>query len=192
MPPILFVVAGANGSGKTTFALKFTQKHNLVFINADEIAKSIDPNNINRAKVTAGRLFFKQFKIQLAQYKSFIIESTLSGHYLIKYLEEAKSLGYEIHLMYLFLDDPAMNIKRVQVRVNNGGHSVPESDIVRRFYRSKQLFWKTYQKLCDKWMLLYNSDSHFEEIAFGYNKNTCENDTILNPALFNKFKGDNL
>ena len=39
----LFIVAGANGSGKTTFALNFSALENLYFINADEIAKEYDP-----------------------------------------------------------------------------------------------------------------------------------------------------
>ena len=55
------------------------------------------------------------------------------------------------------LDDPAMNIARVHERVLAGGHSIPESDIVRRFYRSKKLFWNNYQKLCDQWELFYNA-----------------------------------
>ena len=45
---ILYIIAGANGSGKTTFALNFAKFQNLTFINADEIAKEFDPNNIQK------------------------------------------------------------------------------------------------------------------------------------------------
>ena len=38
----LYIIAGANGSGKTTFAKLFSKTNNLYFINADEIAKELD------------------------------------------------------------------------------------------------------------------------------------------------------
>jgi len=48
---ILYIIAGANGSGKTTFALNYKELNNLHFINADEIAKSYDPDDVSKHKV---------------------------------------------------------------------------------------------------------------------------------------------
>lgn len=89
----LYIIAGANGSGKTTFAKTFAKFNALHFINADEIAKELDPNNITKHQVKAGRIFFEELNNKLGEKKSFVIETTLSGKYLIKYIDKAKKNG---------------------------------------------------------------------------------------------------
>jgi predicted ABC-type ATPase len=66
----LYIVAGANGSGKTTFASVFAKVEKLKFINADEIAKQYDPNDIQKYKVKAGKAFFGSLK---APYRTVIL-----------------------------------------------------------------------------------------------------------------------
>ena len=61
-------------------------------------------------------------------------------------------------MIYLFLEKPESNISRVSHRVLNGGHHVPKDDIIRRFYRSKEMFMYVYKDLVDKWIMYYNSD----------------------------------
>jgi predicted ABC-type ATPase len=185
IPPILYIISGANGSGKTTFAMQYTQLHSLPFINADEIAKSINPDDLEKAKIQAGREFFKTFDSHLLENRSFAIESTLSGHYLKKIINRAKSLNYQIHIIYIYIDDtsPETNIQRVAARVLSGGHNIPRNDIVRRFHRSKFLFWTRYKYLSNKWILICNSGENFEEIAYWNGTDT----TILNTLLFKNF-----
>ena len=180
--PHLIIVSGANGSGKTTFAQRYVAQQHLHFINADIIATSLNPTNIGAVKIQAGKQFFSQLDTHLHSHHSFAIESTLSGQYLIKVIHKARKLGFLIKIIYLFLDDPSINIARVQTRVLAGGHSIPEVDIIRRFHRSKYLFWHTYRLLCDDWQLFYNADTLLELVAVG-------NDTldILNDHLFQLF-----
>ena len=161
----LYIIAGANGSGKTTFAKSFADIHNLHFINADEIAKSLDPGNITKHQVKAGRIFFGELNKRLSENNSFVIETTLSGKYLVKYIKQAQVNGFEVEMIYLFLEKYTTNILRVENRVLNGGHHVPKDDIIRRFYRSKEMFWNVYKMLVDKWTVYYNSDEVFEKIA---------------------------
>ncbi len=161
----LYIIAGANGSGKTTFAKLFSQIHGLYFINADEIAKELDPEHITRHQVKAGRIFFQELKSRLLLNHSFVIETTLSGKYLVKYIKQAQQNSFEVEMIYLFLERPESNISRVSHRVLNGGHYVPKDDIIRRFYRSREMFMYVYKDLVDKWIIYYNSNEITEKIA---------------------------
>ncbi len=161
----LYIIAGANGSGKTTFAKSFSQIHGFYFINADEIAKELDPEHITKHQVKAGRIFFQELKSRLLLNDSFVIETTLSGKYLVKYIKQAQQNGFEVEMIYLFLERPESNISRVAIRVIGGGHHVPKDDIIRRFYRSREMFMYVYKDLVDKWVMYYNSNEITEKIA---------------------------
>lgn len=161
----LTIIAGANGSGKTTFALSFAKLNQTHFVNADEIAKKLNPDDMEKEKVKAGRLFLREVKSLIASKKELIIETTMSGKYLEKIIKEAKKAGYKIIIFYLFLDNVIDNIARVQNRVFNGGHNVVRVDIERRYQRSLDLFWYHYRNMADSWYLFYNADDEFEEIA---------------------------
>ena len=160
-----YIIAGANGSGKTTFALNYKELNNLHFINADEIAKAYDSDNINKYNLKAGKEFFRQLDDSLTKDESFIIETTLSGKYLKKVINKAKNNNFKIVLVYLFLETDIENILRVQNRVLNGGHDVPVEDIKRRYTRSRELFINLYKDMVDKWILFFNGDDNYELIA---------------------------
>lgn len=102
----LYIVAGANGSGKTTFAANFAKLENLEFINADEIAKQYDPNDIQKYKVKAGKAFFRELENALQKSDSFMIETTLSGKYLIEVIKKAKEMDAFLTAMTLLNESP--------------------------------------------------------------------------------------
>ncbi len=176
----LYIVAGANGSGKTTFAAQFSMQEKINFINADEIAKKLNPNDINKEQMKAGKQFFKELNKSLESDKSFSIETTLSGKYTIRTIKKAQAKGFKVVLIYLFLETESEHIIRVDNRVLNGGHYVPKNDIIRRFHRSRNLFLNTYSKLVDEWLLFYNGDNKFEIVA--------DNNYIYDTELNNKFR----
>lgn len=179
------IIAGANGSGKTTFARSFEEKYPFAFVNADEIAKEINPGDIENpgVKVQAGKRFLKKIQELLTANENFIIESTLSGRTLLGWIKKIKEKGYSIRLLYIFLENPGVCIERIRERVLKGGHFVPDADVVRRFYRSKRNFWNLYKELADEWYLIYNSKQQFIELALGQ-KGIY---TINNKKLFNEF-----
>ena len=75
----LYIISGANGSGKTTFAKMLTEDLSFPFVNADEIAKELDPNNTTGGKMEAGRVFFQQVRHFINEGQSFGLGPKL-GH----------------------------------------------------------------------------------------------------------------
>lgn len=70
---------------------------------------------------------------------SFSFETVMSSPDKVALLKQAQALGYRTYLYYIATEDPAINVARVQARVNLGGHDVPEDKIVSRYARSLDL-----------------------------------------------------
>jgi predicted ABC-type ATPase len=159
--PIIYLIAGCNGSGKTTFAKSFlpNEAKCLNFLNADLIAQGLSPLNARAAAIKAGRLLMEEFRSFVAKRETFAFESTLSGKTHIGLLQKAKQRGFRIYLHYLWLPTPAIAIARVHERVKKGGHDVPEPDIRRRFDRSLNHFIHDYIQLGDRWAVWDNQTS---------------------------------
>ncbi len=183
---ILYIIAGANGSGKSTLASEFLPSENLEFLNADEVAKEICPENIESVKIKAGKIVLEKLEKLLNKQKSFAIETTLAGRNHIKIIQKAKYLGYFIVLIYSYLDSPILCENRIRIRVLNGGHNIPKGDIIRRFYRSKENFWNIYKNLVDEWNLFYNGTSEYILVAQSGDSKI----EIYNENLYNEFIKD--
>jgi predicted ABC-type ATPase len=159
--PTIYLIAGCNGAGKTTFAKSFlpNEAKCLNFLNADLIAQGLSPLNTRAAAIKAGRLLMEEFRSFVAKRETFAFESTLSGLTYLSLLRNAKQRGFQIYLHYLWLPTPAIAIARVRERVKKGGHDVPEADIRRRFRRSLQHFIHDYILLGDRWAVWDNQTS---------------------------------
>lgn len=186
MTKTLFIIAGANGSGKSTLASELLPEKHLEFLNADDIAKEICPKNIESVKITAGKELIKRLKIFFEQEKSFAIETTLAGNNHLKTIKQAKELNYNVSIIYTFVENPEICINRIKVRVLNGGHDIPDEDVIRRYYRSKNNFWRKYKNIVDNWMLFYNGVEKTELVASGIK----EDYNILNEATFELLQKD--
>lgn len=179
----LVIIGGPNGSGKTTFTRSYLAVHPMKCLNADDIAKELNPENMSAVSVSAGKIFFRNLQKYKEQGESILIESTLSGSYLNKMIPDFHADGYEVIMVYVFLYSPTVCIERIKERVLKGGHHVPDKDVIRRYYRSKENFWNNYKNLADKWFLVYNSENKFIEIALGKKKQF----SIKNKDYFYKF-----
>jgi predicted ABC-type ATPase len=174
----LIILAGANGTGKTTVAGELLKEYSLEFLNADLIAIE------TRGRISAGKMFIKTMNKAIDRKASIAVESTLSGGYLVKMIKRVKRLGYRISIIYIFVDNPKVALERIKVRVEAGGHDVPKADVIRRFYRSKSNFWKIYKDIADEWTMLYNGMERLVPVAAG-GKSSFE---IMDDSLFNLYK----
>jgi predicted ABC-type ATPase len=165
--PTLIVIGGANGSGKTTLAREYIAVENLPYLGADQIAYDLNPDNVESVAIEAGRLFVKKIAESIANRQSFIVESTLSGLSLRKWIKAASDAGYFVKLAFIYLDSPELCIDRVSVRVARGGHHVPDEDIFRRYTRSNKNFWNHYSGLADQWKLFNNTHGSIRPVATG-------------------------
>lgn len=153
--PTIYVIAGCNGAGKTTFAKEFLPKEVkcLRFFNADEMARGLSPLKPAAGAIKAGRLLLQEVRAAIRRKQTFALETTLSGKTYIHLFQQARDEGYEIELHYLWLSSPSQAIRRVQERVMKGGHGVPAADIRRRFKRSLQHLLDDYLPLADVWIV---------------------------------------
>lgn len=181
----LWVVGGPNGAGKTTWVTHARQVHEgVLYLSADQIASDLSPANPERAAIRAGREFLHRLRAAIEKGEEMIVESTLSGRGMTRFLELARDRGYRIVIVFIFLHRADLCIRRVRARVRKGGHNVPEADILRRYGRSKTNFWIRYRLLADEWHLYFNGGDSFEMVASGDAKTMV----VHNPSRLKLFR----
>lgn len=138
--PVLIVIAGPNGSGKTSITSKILHHEWLEdseYINPDNVAQNIFGDWNDYTAVLKAADFCNKWREKcLALHKSHIFETVMSADDKVDFILRAKRAGFFIRLFFVSTESPTINAKRVAQRVINGGHDVPISKIISRYDKS--------------------------------------------------------
>lgn len=145
--PHLLLIVGPNGSGKSSIFSELLAQYseaNIEFFNPDIVGETYfadTPDYLNRSKkaiLWCGR----QQKRCLDEGRSFGLETVGAGCGAINLMDRALSGGYRIELLFVSTEDPSINLRRIEGRVQRGGHWVEPELVVKRYNRVME---KLYQ-----------------------------------------------
>lgn len=138
--PVLIVIAGPNGSGKTSVTSKILHHEWLEdseYINPDNVARDVFGDWNNQEAVLKAANYCNDWREKcLVERKSHIFETVMSATDKVDYILRAKEAGFFVRLFFVSTESPTINAKRVANRVLNGGHDVPIPKIISRYDKS--------------------------------------------------------
>ncbi len=138
--PELIIIAGPNGSGKTSITQKFLHHEwaeGTIYINPDQVAKDMFGDWNNSDAVLKAANYCSELREKcLTEKKSFVFETVFSAQDKIDFVIRAKELGFFIRIFFISTTNPAINASRIANRVMKGGHDVPITKIISRYYKS--------------------------------------------------------
>lgn len=172
--PRLVILAGPNGAGKTTVSkYVLPDAYGITeFVNADRIAAGLSAFAPETVAFEAGRIMLKRIDALITQKASFAFETTLASKSFTKLIARAKADGYRVILIYVALPTAQLAKRRVAARVREGGHTIPDDVIERRFYRSLDNLMHRYRPLVDEWIVYDNAETKTPAlVAHGSGKN---------------------
>lgn len=147
-PPVFLIVAGPNGSGKSSAYQTADIEafgRSVWIINPDLLAariRDIEGLSLDEANLQAVMRIEAWLEASIQAHQTVGVETVLSTDKYRRLVLKARTLGFEVRLIYVLLDSPRRNIERVRLRVRKGGHDVPEDKIIDRHGRSlAQLPW---------------------------------------------------
>jgi len=183
--PQLYIISGCNGAGKTTASYTILPEilECKEFVNADEIAHGLSPFQPEKVAIEAGRIMIKRIDELLREMTNFAIETTLASRTYKNTILTARKKGYNITLIYFWLNNVELAKERVKNRVKEGGHNIDSQVIDRRYYAGIKNLFDIYLPIVDIALIYDNSNIQHVFIA----KKELENNIqIDNNQLFNQ------
>jgi predicted ABC-type ATPase len=155
----LYIIAGCNGAGKTTAS--FTILPEILdckeFVNADEIARGLSPFQPDNVAIEAGRIMLNRIQELFEANENFAFETTLATKIYKEKILKAQANGYEVTLLFFWLNSPELAIKRVKRRVMEGGHNIKTEVIKRRYFAGIKNLFDIYIDMVDNVRIFDNS-----------------------------------
>lgn len=138
--PEMIVIAGPNGSGKTSVTQRFLHHEwaeGTLYINPDEVAQNkFGDWNSQEAVWKAANYCAELREKCLRNHTSFVFETVMSANDKIDFINRAKREGFFIRLFFISTTHPSINAARIAKRVMAGGHDVPIKKIISRYTKS--------------------------------------------------------
>lgn len=180
----LYILAGCNGVGKTTASFTILPKilKCSEFVNADEIAVGLSPFQPEKAVVEAGKIMLGRIEHLLQENTNFAFETSLASRIHKNTILKAKAMGYNITLLFFWLQTVELAKKRVEKRVSEGGHNIEVTIIERRYINGIRNLFNIYLPIVDAALIFDNSEGKHELIA---EKLDNLNITIINNQKYN-------
>ena len=169
MEKTLYIISGCNGAGKITASYTVLPEilDCMEYVNADEIAKGLSPFNPESVAIEAGRLMLERIDYLMTAGVSFSIETTLATKSYVNLVRRAHKQGYNVKLLFFWLESPEMAKLRVAERVAKGGHNIPEDVIERRYYAGIRNLFNLFMNEVDYWAIFMNTKKPMTSIAVG-------------------------
>lgn len=163
--PVLIIIAGPNGSGKTTVTSKILKHEWLedsVYINPDQVAQERFGDWNSPEAVRQAAVYCADWRERcLAEHKSMIFESVLSAPDKVDFVQRAKAAGFFVRLFFVCTASPTINAARIAKRVMEGGHDVPIAKVISRYNKSI-VNCRTLTKISDRVYIYDNSVDNLE------------------------------
>ena len=184
--PLVIVIAGPNGAGRSTtapFLLRDTLQVSE-FVNADTIAGGLSAFRPDSVAIAAGRAMLERIR-QLAEARAdFAFETTLASRSFAPWLARLKRNGYHVHVLFLWLESADLAVNRVAARVRLGGHDVPEGTVRRRYQRGLRNLFGLYVPLADSWQVFDNSRAERPQLVASGRRDGAEQ--VANAPLWQR------
>lgn len=182
--PTLCVIAGPNGSGKTTTTEQLLANEwgaDSIYINPDNIAKDEFGDWNNADAVLKAAKYATEMRYQcLSEKRNFVFETVFSSEEKLKFLKETSEAGFFIRFFFVCTNSPEINVARIAKRYMNGGHEVPISKVVTRYFKSLE-YAKEAIKFVDRAYIYDNSvDDHLPELLYRTTSGTLAKQYIKN------------
>jgi len=172
MKKVFYLFAGVNGAGKSTLYNSESLNNdikNTIRINTDEIVREIGDWKNNSDQLKAAKMAINLRNECFLCGKSFNEETTLTGKSILKTIDRAKELGYELQLFYVGVSSTEIAKERIKNRVEKGGHHIENDIVEKRYYESLKNLKEIILKF-DKVYLYDNSKKYKNIFSFSNNK----------------------
>ena len=172
MKKVFYLFAGVNGAGKSTLYNSESLNNdikNTIRINTDEIVREIGDWKNNSDQLKAAKIAINLRNECFLYGKSFNEETTLTGKTILKTIDRAKELGYELQLFYVGVSSTEIAKERIKSRVEKGGHHIENDIVEKRYYESLKNLKEIILKF-DKIQLYDNSKKYKNIFSFSNNK----------------------